>query len=423
MIVNDTENKINAKVKDFLLIFGIFLFSFLIFISNPSSHESLDVVPNRLLPISIIQDQVLTFDKFVDLSQPLPYCFFKINNRIVSGSPIVPGLLLLPIYFIAFLLKWNLFYSSYSLARLGVAIISALSAVFIYLILKRFCQKKLTPIFLTFIYVIATCVWSIASQAIWQHGPSLFFITIGLWMIVRENKSLIPYAGFFLGMAVWNRPANIVIALPLAIYVFKTYRQYIWRYLLLGAIPILLMCLYSYYYIGTIWVFGQARNSMADLSGDMLKGIFGLLLSPSRGLIILSPIFLFSFIYLFKILCSKKTELILKYLAISIILLILIFSKWSAWYAGQCFGYRYLTEAIPFLIIFLALCWENYIIKYNYLKIIFIVFLILSIYVQYLGTFVWPTDPNLTDLHPEYLWNWATADITLCTQKLFHFIP
>lgn len=414
-----TINNICSRLVLFAVIFLIFLIVFFIYALPHQWLFSQDVLPNIFLPISVIQNQNLTFEQFFQDQANIPYSFRNIDHKIVSGYPIVPGILSIPVYFIAFILGVNLLLFSSLLSHLSAILITSLSVIFVYLILKRFCRKNSTVIFFSFVYAFATGVWSVASQSIWQHGPSLLFLSIALWMIVREEHNLIPWAGFFLGMAVWNRPVNFVIALLLTIYVFFQYRKYILKYILLAVIPMILMCLYSYFYYGSVLALGQGLNYFERFNSQFLQGFSGLLFSPGRGIMIYSPIFIFAFIYLIIILFSKNVKSILKYLSASVLILILIYSKWGEWWGGISYGYRLLTETSLILVILLAILWEQFIVRTKFLKIIFLIFLVASVYVQYLGVFVLPYHYKDTNQDTKYFWNWSKSDITVCTKFLW----
>lgn len=409
------------SISIFILLISLFIFNI-----NFRYIGSGDVVPNELLPISVIYEQDFDFNEFVVDGSKLPYWFSDINGRIVSAYPIIPGILNLPVYLIAYIFGVNLLRNSFLLSMLSSSMISSISVVFMYLCLRKVCRRQGAAIFFALIYALATCVWSVASRGIYQHGPSLLFITISLYILFNKSSNLIPYAGLFLGMAVFNRPTNILIALPLTFYIFFRHRNEFMKYILLAGIPAFFLCLYSYVYFGDIICLGQGRSLFGLIkdfsSGNFLPALAGLLFSPSRGLFIFSPIFIFSFGYLFYALFSKKTESIYKYLSISVISLVLLYSKWPMWWGGHSFGYRLLIELIPMLIIFLAVCWERVIVNYWYLKSIFLCFLLVSVYIHFLGAFYYPSGfnwiPNNIDHHPERLWDVKDAEIAGCTKKL-----
>lgn len=353
----------------------------------------------------------------------MPYWFRNVNDRVISTYPVVPGVLNLPVYCFAHILNVDLLKNKYLLSGLTAAITSIISVIFMYLCLLRICSMKLTALLFAYIYAFGTCVWSFTSKSMMQHGPSLLFITISLFLLFSRNNKIIPFAGFFLGMAVFNRPTNALIALPLAIYVFFNYRKSSIRFALLAGIPLFFLCWYSYIYSGNMASLGQGYTAKY-FTGNFFEGLFGLLISPSRGLFIFGPIFIFSFYYLVKTLVSKEIDSIYKYLALTIIALILIYAKWPMWWGGHSFGYRFLFELSPALIIFLANCWERVIIKRWYLKATIICFLLFSFYVNFLGAFYFPSGfnkfPGDIDQHKERLWNIKDSQISRCTEKFLH---
>jgi hypothetical protein len=195
------------------------------------------------------------------------------------------------------------------------------------------------------------------------------------------------------GIAVFNRPTNIFIALPLTVYILFHHRAKFWAYSVLAGIPAFFFCLYSYTHWGTVSYLGQALR-LSGFYGTVLSGLAGLLVSPSRGLLVSSPIFIFSFGYILYGLISKRLEPIYKYLVVSLFALLMVYAKWPIWWGGHSFAYRLLIELTPILIIFLALCWENVIEGRIFAKGIFSCLLAVSIYIHFLGAFYYPSGFN-----------------------------
>ncbi len=405
----------------------IFLLTLFVFNIKFRYIGSGDTVPSELLPISIIKERDLDLNEFlaykwlVGEGDKLPHWIKNVNGRMVSSVPIIPGLLNLPVYLLAHIFGVDLLAKRFFLSMITASIISALSVVFIYLILLNCCAKQSTAIFFTLIYAFATSVFSTACRGLWQHGPSLLFINISIFLLLNKNRSLVPYSGLFLGLAVFNRPTNIIIAIPLTIYLFFNQRDIFLKYILLAALPGFLLCLYSYIYWGNIFALGRAPG-FGLFGGKFFPILAGLLFSPARGLFIFSPIFIFSFVYSLYLLFLKRTAPLLKYLSITVIASLLLYSRWSMWWGGHSFGYRLLIELIPMLCIFLALFWERTIVKIWYLKLVFYLFLAISIYFHFLGAYYYPsgfnTSPNDIDYNTERLWTIRDTELIRCTKNL-----
>jgi hypothetical protein len=413
----------NMESKDNHYKIIMFLFSFSLAIFSLAKYNSTgDSVPAETLPISIIKEHDLDFDEFVE-TRGYGHWYIDRNGTTVSRYPIIPGILNTPVYIIAHLIGIDISKKEHELSHVTSSILAAFSVVFMYLYLVRICKKKENALMFSFFYAFATCVWSVASTALWQHGPSLFFITIALAMLVRTETNLLGYAGFFLGMAVFNRPTNIAIALPLAMHVFLNQKKHRGKFIFSAAIPAIFLCLYSYKYLGSITALGQGQGHPDEFSTPFLEGLAGILGSPNRGILVFSPFLIFGFIYSLMTLISKKTKSLDRWLAVSIILLLIIYSKWRMWWGGWSFGYRIIIEIIPMLIIFTTQVWESKIEKQKILKVIFLALVLLSIYIQFLGAHYYQCGfnagpPNIDD-YPERLWDFKEGELVRCTKNLW----
>jgi len=399
---------------------GIFLLALVIFSLAPF-HATNDTLPNMLLPISVIYEHDLDFNEFVSNTTTLPYWYSEVNGRIVSNYPIIPGLMNLPVYLAAHLLGVELGENIFSLTKISSELIAALSAAFMFLALEKVLNGEKEAVFFSLIYAFATGLWSTASRGIWQHGPSMLLLSIALYLLLSKDTRLVSCSGFFLGFAVFNRPTNLLITLPLAFYVYLHHRRAFKGFLLNASIPAVLLLIYSHIYWGSLFSLGQGQG-LSGFNSSFFLGFAGLLVSPSRGLLVFSPIFTFSLAQMTYSLYAKDEEPIYRYLATAPLLLILAYSKWRMWWGGWSFGYRLLLETVPILILFLALSWTRVISKSRPLRLVFLLFLLFSLYTHYLGAFYYPCGfdefTGNIDLHPERLWSVANSQIAMCTEKL-----
>jgi len=98
-----------------------------------------------------------------------------------------------------------------------------------------------------------------------------------------------------MGLAVWNRPPNLIFAVAVGAYLAWHCRKWLTPYLLGMAFPLAGMLLYSQYFLGSVDTFGQAQ-SFTHFDGNIGAGLLGILVSPNRGLFVFSPVFLLSLI-------------------------------------------------------------------------------------------------------------------------------
>jgi hypothetical protein len=110
---------------------------------------------------------------------------YRRGGHILSKYSSAPGLCLVPFDMIpglARVVPTDLFL--HQTQKIGASFLVALSALFLMKSLLFFVPGR-EAWFLAFAYAFGTSAFSISSQAIWQHGPSQFFLCLGLWMIAR----------------------------------------------------------------------------------------------------------------------------------------------------------------------------------------------------------------------------------------------
>ena len=390
-----------ARITGLALL--LFLVSLTIYMAGFRDKRSVgDTVPAELLPIQLLERQTLTFDPYAS-TRPLPYWFVEKKGKVISFYSIVPGLLNVPAFWVAKQGGLDLFKFRQLLSRWTAAVACALSVAFLFLTLVAVCRYTATAVLMAAIYAFGTGVWSSAAQCLWQHGPSLLFLTAAWVFLVRPSSRWFPAAGFFLGMAVFNRPSNIVFALPCAVYVALHQRHRFLLFSVAALVPALFMAWYSQVYWGSVFALGQGHRLEGihgphhnHFHGRFFSALLGHLFSPGRGLFIYSPVYCFAFPVLFMFLWHARERPLFRYLAIGALAHLTLYSMWNIWWGGRCFGYRMLLEMLPVLTLFLAFTWEQFIRRSPWLQIPFWIFVIVSVYCQFLGAFFF--DPERTKI-------------------------
>jgi hypothetical protein len=298
--------------------------------------------------------------------------------------------------------------------------------VFIYLSLKELISKK-NAIICSFVYAFATSTWSISSQGLWQHGMSELILSMIIYIIIintkSENIKNIIYIGLLSGLYIFNRPSDSILLIPALIYVIS-YRNYkIIIYLFSVVVSSAPFAIYNYYYFGSILGGYNSTISSLVLNYNTITNYIGLLISPSRGIIIYTPIVLMAIVGLLNVskMNNSRIKQFLYVSTIAIIIQILIYSIFKVWWAGWSYGPRFLTCILPLMAIFISLSLpENITLrklnkKETLILVVFILLLIPSIFSQFVGTFYYPNgnwdgNPSI-DLTTERLWNWSDTQI------------
>lgn len=408
------------KKKYYLILFFSLLFLYFL---TPTIPKTLDTLPARYLPVSIIKEGDFDFDEFPHLYQPeAPYCFTQINGHYYSAYPIGAPLLSLPIYFIADLLKIDFSEKNLILLeKFSASLMVSLSAIILLLSLKIITSLK-NSIITTVIYSIATCSWAVSSQALWQHPAVQLLNALTIFSLFNAKKKDYFYilSGFFAAGSIFCRPTNFICFGIIFLYLILKQRKKI-TYFLTGAIlPLFFFGYYNLNYFGSIFggyvyadVLGtKGITSFAAWATSPLVGLSGLLFSPSRGLFIFSPILIFSFIGLKQVFSQELRDSLLKWLSIIPLVYLVPLSFFSNWWGGHSFGYRFLTDVLPFLMIPFA--FSLIYLKKRFIKIIFCILCLFSIFVQILGVYfydaTWNKFPDI-DKNPQRLWDWKKSEI------------
>jgi len=406
-----------------LLIASLLLFviPFSIYIAGFRYVASGDTEASELLAVSLIREGNFDFNEFFDDGEEPGYSFTWSGERLINLVPVVTGMMNVPVFLGAEIMGIDLEENLLKLNKITMSLLAALSTVFMFHILLRIGQEPGRAFLLSFVFAFGTLVWSVGARGSWQHGPSIFFLCTALLLLFSERKASFAWTGFFLALMCVNRPVNALIVLPVYVYILVHRRKWFIPVLLTSLIPLAFLIWYSLEYWGSIFSLGQGQGS--KFTGNPIVSIPGMLISPARGLLVFSPVFIFSAIYMARDVFRKGGVTLYRYFASGLLITLVCYSFWERWSGGHCFGYRYLSEFIPILIIFLAESWKRYVQPRKWSRALFFFLFAVSVYFNFLGAFMYPSgfdiEPNNTDFHPERLWHVHDTELTRCTGMLF----
>ncbi len=231
----------------------------------------------------------------------------------------------------------------------------ALAAVFIYLIAQRLIGKEAYALLAVFVFAFCTSAWSTASLALFMHGPSILMLSIALYLLLRadDRPALAQFVALPLAFSYVLRPTNAIPLALLSIYVAMQYRKFMLRYLLWGLLIAVPFIAYNFKVYGSPLSTYYHESEFFSTS-HLLEGLAGTLVSPARGLLIYSPILLFSFVGFYLKIRDKSFGRLDYFLAAVIVFHWLTISSFNPWWGGHSYGPRYFTDMIPFFIYFMC---------------------------------------------------------------------
>jgi hypothetical protein len=253
------------------------------------------------------------------------------------------------------------------LGKLAASFGVAASAWLIFLIAAEH-VRLFTAVVLALLYGVGTCVWSVSSQALWQHAPAEFFLALGMFALFRTVRDPAhagvrapgygPYlAGLAFALAFMCRPTNGVAVMAGFIVLLGRPRLAL-RYVI-GGLPIAaLFVAYNLHFFGRLIAFGQVAAFAERIhatgtpnllwQNSLLAGLAGVLVSPSRGVFVYSPILLVS-IWGACTIWQQRRWLPLRAALLGAAGLWLVTARWNGWWGGWSFGYRLVVDSAPLL--------------------------------------------------------------------------
>jgi hypothetical protein len=295
------------------------------------------------------------------------------------------------------------------------SIIMALAVVVMYRIARLF-LSPLSSLALTFIFAFCTSAWSVASRALWQHGPTMLMLSAALYLLLlaRRRPWLVQFASLPLELAYVIRPTNSISVAILTLYVLIAYRRYFLRYLfwaLWVAVPFGLLNLAVYHSpLPTYYSWFKEFST-----STLLEALAGNLISPSRGLLIYSPVLLFSIAGIALKLKRHVWEKLDTALLGIIGLHWFAISIWPIWWAGWSFGPRIFSDMLPYLMYFMIPVFEALPHLTRRARVLTVSSLALTIAVSFfihyrganaLEVLRWNTQPLDVDQFPGRVWDW-----------------
>ena len=300
------------------------------------------------------------------------------------------------------------FVASYGLVEMLIAsALMALAAGVHLLIALEFLPLPLASL-LTFIFALATPVWSTASRSMGNQTPALLMLITAVWLVVlaRRCEKFATYAAIPLALAFMMRPTTAIAVALLSIYVGLHYRRRLASYVAVAA-PFAIL-FFGYNLCVRHHLFQRYFTDPGAWPPASFPERFGLqLVSPSRGLFIFSPVLLFSFYGIWLAWRRRWLHPLAPWLAAIIGGQILLVSKY--YWPGYSYGPRYFTEIIPLLTIFLIPVFQEWSAFPRAWKALFFLTLAWSVFVHARGatSFVvhqWNGTP--TEVDTVRVWDW-----------------
>jgi len=300
--------------------------------------------------------------------------------------------------------------------------LSALTVAFAFLFIYHLARCYLPigrSLLLTTLMVFGTAIAGTMGAALWNLNLTVLFELACLLLLARNAALSAPIHPYILGLCLFSayfcRPTSSLFILCVFAYLLitKNYRSLI-KCATISGILFFALVFYSQWEYHHFYP-GNYHFPVILYSNFLLSALAGILISPSRGLFIFSPIFILTFagsLYYFKAL--RGNPLFLTVISWFILHIYLI-SCWGMWWGGGSFGYRLLTDVLPALVLISILVVKQFPHQltelYRPLRAAIILVGIFSIFVNTGQGLYNPSTANWiiyrnVHLNTQYMWDW-----------------
>ncbi len=405
----------------------IFLGLTVLYFCNFRLRGSGDSLPTRVLPFSILREGNLDLNEFTWASTPKrawPYYIHgqgpEGERRYFSVSSIATSIVITPLYILpSAWLAWNDVPYVDSRARaimvlmekLSAAILTALSAAVMFLALGRLTSER-AALALTLVYALGTSTWAISSQALWAHALGELCLALLCAVLASGGSGFgrLIAAGLVCILMVWNRPQMAIFAGMAFVYFVSINRRIFIPLTIAAVLGGGLLVGYNLWALGNV---AGGYGSFDHFSNPFFSGLAGLTVSPNRGLLVYTPITVFSLLGVIEV-WRRNGPQWLRLMTVGLGLHILMYSKFDDWWAGYTYGPRYFTDTLPILVVLLVYglvpLW-----RLRLVRVSAVVLAVYGVLVQAIGVYAaddgWNRDPISVDVRTERVWDWQDTQI------------
>lgn len=425
-----------SNKKLFYIIFFV-VFSANIFNTNITAWDSRWTIHTAY---SLIYERNIDLDEYSHLFQKNEnYGIWKGTEHVYNYFPIGVSIIALPFVFVGEYvfelalvinpdLKTKLQEKGFTLINVTnyyyvveyfiASLIVAICACLTFLIARRFLNVN-QALVLTFVFAFCTSLWSVAGRALWMHGPLMLCLLITIYLLTKEEISVknVISLGMLLAFSFIIRPTGLIFFSCILLYFFLVNKRYAIIYLSSGLVIFVFFFILNYSIYGTLFSpYYQYYVNILSGTGypNFFEALAGNLFSPGKGLLIFSPVLIFSAIGLYiKIKRKEFSKLDFSLLLIFVSYYIAI-SLVTKWWDGWSYGPRYISDALPVLIFFMIpyLQHSEFFKQKKALSFVFIILLLISFFIHTKGALStkvwveWNSKPEDVDNRPERMWDW-----------------
>lgn len=236
-------------------------------------------------------------------------------------------------------------------AILAALLMAALSCLFFYT--ARLVLPSKWSVLVAMGGALGTQVYSTASRALWSHTWGILLLGVVVFLLLKyEARRRSPSPVLLASLLSWLyfiRPTFAVSVLGVSFYLILFQRRLFPRYAVTGALWLAAFVLYSWFNFGQLL---PSYYLVSRLEPDHFPESLAVnLFSPSRGLLVYVPVLLFVFFLLARHRRHLAHRGLVWLSLFAVAADVSVASAFPQWWAGHCFGPRFTTGSVPWLVL------------------------------------------------------------------------
>jgi hypothetical protein len=407
---------------------------FVAYNANGREIPSYDSQGTRLLAIELVKRHTFSLGHVVGRTPALgerPAFMRDLHGNYRSAYPLPSSLSAAAVAWVlsaAHVIDLDAPLSPALVAKLTASALLALAVALAFVTASRRTTRTAAAV-IAVAFGLGTNIWAGASQTLWQQETALSALMLAILLLSARTGSVsrAVFAGLALGLAGWARlqlaPTVAILALSMPV---RWGRSAFAGWLPIAAIGALAMGINVRWFghpVGPLPTLELLHPSVHHVASSLARtpwaSAAGLLFSPSRGLLIFSPVVIFSF---WGVGAARREGAAsdLGWCAAAAAAQFGLYSMYAVWWGGHTFGPRYALDMLPALVP-IAAAGAPAVSRNVVLRAAVFLTLIWSIGVAALGAFVYPAeqwnnDPVNVDGKHSRLWEWKDSQIVRCAR-------
>jgi len=417
-----------------LIAVAVFVLTFLVYNANGREIGSWDSQPTKYAAIELARHHTLTLDRVMMTIPALAgrHGFTAdLEGRVRSTYPVLPSVIaagVAAVLHAAHLVDLDAPLSPNVTAKLTASLLTALAVAMGFIVARR----RLPPGRAALVGLglgLGTNFWALASQTLWQTETVVAALSGAVLClaapVTRLTTARLWTASLLLGLAGAARPQIAPVVAVLSVSIAVRRRRASDAMAIVPALGVAIADVWmNLHWFGDplgaaprLELLHDSVHGVAGSFGNALAGAAGLLLSPSRGLLIFSPIVLVALAGI-PVLKREGWSGDLRWWGAAAVAQFTLYASYSVWWGGHTYGPRYCVDILPLLVPIAAagLPWFS---NRTWRKTLAAAALAWSVLIAGTGAFIYPYDqwnniPVGVDLNHARLWDWRDPQFVRC---------